>query len=75
MERRAFLKTTVPGSLAASMTEASPRTAGAVNTDSWRAFEVTTPVEVLNPSGVTRAWIPLPLGEDTEDPRSNVARQ
>jgi transglutaminase-like putative cysteine protease len=66
MERRAFLKTTVLGSLAASMTEASPRTAGAVNADGWRAFEVTTRVEVLNPSGVTRAWIPLPLGEDTD---------
>ena len=62
MERRAFLKTTVLGSLAASMTEASPRTAGAVTADGSQAFGVTT-VEVLNPSGVTRAWIPLPLGE------------
>jgi transglutaminase-like putative cysteine protease len=26
----------------------------------WRAFEVTTTVEVLKPSGVTQAWIPLP---------------
>ena len=32
----------------------------------WRAFEVTTRVEILNPSGLTRAWVPLPLTEDTD---------
>jgi transglutaminase-like putative cysteine protease len=31
----------------------------------WRTFEVTTRVEVLKPSGVTRIWAPLALGEDT----------
>ncbi|HEY6346610.1 MAG TPA: transglutaminase family protein [Bryobacteraceae bacterium] len=28
----------------------------------WRTFEVTTRVEVLKPSGVTRIWAPLALG-------------
>jgi transglutaminase-like putative cysteine protease len=27
----------------------------------WRTFEVTTHVEVLNPSGATRIWLPAPL--------------
>src|SRR5260370_483790 len=27
----------------------------------WRTFEVTTRVEVLKPSGVTRLWVPAPL--------------
>jgi transglutaminase-like putative cysteine protease len=27
----------------------------------WRMFEVTTHVEVLNPSGATRIWLPVPL--------------
>src|SRR5579862_2205912 len=26
----------------------------------WRTFEITTRVEVLKPSGVSRAWIPVP---------------
>ena len=31
----------------------------------WRTFEVTTRLEILEPSGVTRAWVPLPLMGDT----------
>ncbi len=26
----------------------------------WRTFEVTTRVEILNPRGVTRVWLPVP---------------
>jgi transglutaminase-like putative cysteine protease len=26
----------------------------------WRTFEITTRVEILEPTGVTRAWLPLP---------------
>ena len=29
--------------------------------DGWRSFEVTTRVDIQRPSGVSRAWIPLPL--------------
>jgi len=31
----------------------------------WRVFEVTTQVEILKPTGVTRVWLPTPLLEDT----------
>src|SRR5260370_20498910 len=31
----------------------------------WRVFEVTTRVEILNPSGRTRVWLPTPLTTDT----------
>src|SRR6266404_35244 len=26
----------------------------------WRTFEITTRVEVLEPTGVSRAWLPIP---------------
>ncbi|HEY9446342.1 MAG TPA: transglutaminase, partial [Burkholderiales bacterium] len=32
----------------------------------WRVFEVTTQVEILEPAGVTRAWLPVPLTADTD---------
>ena len=33
--------------------------------DRWRTFEVTTRVEVLQPAGRTRVWLPTPLTVDT----------
>jgi len=36
----------------------------------WRTFEVTTKVEVIKPSGVTRAWVPMPLMPDTDYQKS-----
>ncbi len=33
--------------------------------DGWRTFEVTTKVEVLQPAGVTRVWLPTPLTTET----------
>ena len=32
----------------------------------WRTFETTTRVEVLKPEGVSRVWLPLPMGRDTD---------
>ncbi len=32
-------------------------------TDRWRVFEIVTRVEVLQPSGVTRVWLPTPMPE------------
>ena len=32
----------------------------------WRSFEVTTRAEISRPEGVSRAWLPLPLGVDTD---------
>ena len=67
MNRRAFLRTTALASMAPGVLARIPAAWGAsAGGDRWRAFEVTTRVEVLNPSGLTRAWVPLPLTEDTD---------
>jgi transglutaminase-like putative cysteine protease len=63
MNRRDFLRSTgfasaalaLPGSSAFAQDRAP---------EAWRMFEVITRVEVLNPSGVTRVWLPVPLTED-----------
>jgi len=69
MDRRAFLKTGV-GVSAAAVLESLPdmRSAGAAGSDAarWRAFEVTTRAEIISPSGVSRAWLPMPLMPDTD---------
>ena len=68
MERRAFLKSVGVSTAAALVgVPARSRTAAAAETASgWRTFEVTTKVEVVNPSGVTRVWLPLPLAAETD---------
>ena len=66
MHRRAFLKASCALPTMAMMATL-PRFARA-ETDTagkWRVFEVTTQVEILKPVGVTRAWLPIPLTEDT----------
>ena len=30
--------------------------------DAWRKFEITTRVEIVNPSGKVQVWLPLPAG-------------
>ena len=32
----------------------------------WRTFETTTRVEVVKPEGISRVWLPLPMGGDTD---------
>lgn len=61
MQRREFLWTSValaagamwPASRSMAAFDPSPDTG-------WRIFDVTTRVEVLQPEGATRAWLPLP---------------
>jgi transglutaminase-like putative cysteine protease len=67
MERRAFLKS-VGVSTAAALAGVSVRSrrAAAETAAGWRTFEVTTKVEVVNPSGATRVWLPLPLAIETD---------
>jgi transglutaminase-like putative cysteine protease len=65
MDRRAFLKTTALASVAASFAR-PPDVWPATEANQWRAFEVTTQVEILNAAGLTRAWVPLPLSPDTD---------
>jgi transglutaminase-like putative cysteine protease len=63
MDRRAFLKTGI------AVTAASlPWRAHA--TGEWRTYEVLTKVEVAFAKGVSRVWLPLPMGADTEWHRS-----
>ena len=66
MERRAFLTTglgltatALAGRPLAALAQGGPDT-------KWRAFEVTTRAEIVNPAGPVRAWIPLPLAPDTD---------
>src|SRR5262249_11391834 len=65
MDRRTFLRTTALAPVAASFARL-PDVWAATEANQWRALAVTTRIEIQNPSGITRAWVPLPLGEDTD---------
>jgi transglutaminase-like putative cysteine protease len=62
MDRRTFVQS---GAAAAALA-ALPRISFAQHLTfepkpgAWRTFEITTRVEVLKPSGTTRAWVPVP---------------
>jgi transglutaminase-like putative cysteine protease len=60
MDRRAFLKSSVAAALAPSLVPGMASAAA-----DWRSFETVTRVEILQPWGVSRAWVPLPLTADT----------
>jgi transglutaminase-like putative cysteine protease len=65
MKRRTVLKAGLglsAGVLGASL----PRPARGSAPPPWRTFEIVTHVEPAAPSGVTRAWIPVPLLVDTD---------
>ena len=73
MDRRTFLRAGVGVSTAAAAGLKLPLTAIAAEPSGeakWRTFEVTAKVEVLKPSGVTRAWVPMPLMPDTDYQKS-----
>jgi transglutaminase-like putative cysteine protease len=65
MKRRTFLMTAslapagylLPAQVFADVSARSART--------WRMFETTTRVEVINPVGITKVWLPLPFIHDT----------
>jgi transglutaminase-like putative cysteine protease len=60
VNRRKFLRSA--GAMCASVTfPKSERLFAKKPTGSWRTFEVTTRVEVLKPSGLTRVWMPAAL--------------
>lgn len=65
MHRRDFLRlaglSTTGLVLPSAVTEAFAQSPA----DRWRTFEVTTRVEVLQPAGRTRVWLPTPLTVDT----------
>ena len=61
MRRRAFLKVSAAAAAAGSL---SWRSAGA--TPDWQTYDVATKVTILKPRGASRAWVPLPLVDDTD---------
>jgi transglutaminase-like putative cysteine protease len=68
MKRRAFLGSAATSTVAmlAALRQGDRAWAAETPAPGWRTFEVTTRLEILNPSGVTRAWVPLPLMADTD---------
>jgi transglutaminase-like putative cysteine protease len=69
MNRRGFLEQGLALSAGALATGVlfTPRAAlASTHAPKWRTFEVVTRVEPSAPSGVTRAWIPVPLMADTD---------
>ena len=64
MKRREFLRSASVVSAAIAFPKAVRLFAGEVP-DAWRSFEVTTSVQVLKPSGITRIWLPAALVNPT----------
>jgi transglutaminase-like putative cysteine protease len=63
MNRRAFLQSSAAVAAAYALPwDALARAAE----QGWRTFETVTRVEVTDPFGVARAWVPLPLVSDTD---------
>lgn len=77
MNRRTFLKLSAALPTLGALGRAG--VAGAQQKDftprpgTWRTYEITTRVEVLQPAGVTRVWVPLPSVEsDYQKPLGNT---
>ena len=65
MNRRDFLQTVGAASASVAFPGSGSLFAGRPASTDWRTFEVTTRVEVLKPSGVTRVWVPAALTSET----------
>jgi transglutaminase-like putative cysteine protease len=61
MDRRVFLQASTAATAAAVLPWRQAQASTA-----WRGFELVTRVEVLNPRGVARAWVPLPMADATD---------
>jgi transglutaminase-like putative cysteine protease len=61
MDRRAFLSSAASAAAVAAL----PWRVAQARAP-WRTFEVTTRLDIHRPSGVSRAWIPLPLAGETD---------
>ena len=68
MNRRKFLQRSLAASgglfLAGRLPAATQPNASTASAK-WRTFEVVTKIELLEPAGASRAWLPLPLMTDT----------
>jgi transglutaminase-like putative cysteine protease len=65
MDRRQFLRSSVALSALAVVSGRVPLARAAGESNTWRTFEVATHVEILQPEGMTRVWVPTPLADDT----------
>jgi transglutaminase-like putative cysteine protease len=72
MERRKFLQATMAAPLVTAMPGAV-RDAIAQSGDGWRTYQIVTKVEIANPGGISRAWVPLPFTakSDWHNPMGN----
>lgn len=68
MNRRTFLKRglTLSAGLALAGFSGPMRRASAADSPPWRTFEVTTTIAIVEASGVSRVWVPIPLMTDTD---------
>src|SRR4051812_18649778 len=58
--RRHFIQGSAAAALALPLPSFAQSRAFEPKPGAWRTFEVTTRVEVLQPRGVTRVWLPVP---------------
>ena len=65
MERRSFLRLSGLASAGLLLPSAIPSVFAQSGSERWRIFVVAKRVEVLRPAGITRVWLPTPLGADT----------
>ena len=65
MDRRDFIRIAGAGSASLALPGAISNALANATGNPWRAYEVTTRVEMLKPVGVTRVWLPLTLSVDT----------
>jgi transglutaminase-like putative cysteine protease len=74
MNRRDFLRSAGIASASLAIPGTTHLFAGSTAPGSWRTFEVTTRVEVLNSSGATRVWLPAALMGETPFQRTFTNR-
>jgi len=61
MNRRSFLSRTIQGATCMALSDPGRLLADDDTIESWRSYEITTRVQILKPSGITRIWLPAPL--------------
>jgi len=74
MNRRHFLQTASMLSGGFTWASAEMLKGREITSHKWRTFEITTQIEILKPSGITRVWAPLALGQDTPFQRAIANR-
>ena len=66
MKRREFLQAAVAMPALAAMPSAVRETVAAELGEGWRTYEIVTKVEIAQPTGASKAWIPLPYAAKTD---------